>query len=160
MDASGMTAEHEARLLRAVVAKLALAFGFRTLYLRPRGASIALPSSRLLWAGLIWRTWRLRALTVTTILSYAITWTFGVPSVSTAIIANDLASAKQVAEYYEEPILPIESAVTFAVAVVPGVVVAYHYHLGGRLHGWGGWKLYAWYVTGEHQLFELVRWVT
>ncbi len=102
----------------------------------------------------------LRGMFALILLAYAATWAWGVPAVITAVIENDLTRNAAAAEYYKKPWVDIDSGVTFAVPVVPGIIVLYHYHNGGLLHGWGGWKIHLWYVTGSRQLYENVSWVT
>ena len=101
-----------------------------------------------------------RTVAVVVLLAYAITWSFGVPAVITDIHENDTRQEAAASEFYHTKSDPIESVVTFALPALPGVVVAYHHHSGGHLHGWGGWKVYFWYIRGEKQLFEVMRWVT
>ncbi len=92
--------------------------------------------------------------------AYVVTWAWGVPAVITAIVENDMNANARAAEYYEEPWKDIDITVSFAFPLVPGLIVAHHSHEGGKLHGWGGWKVYLWYGTGETQVYERVTWVT
>jgi len=118
------------------------------------------PNSRSPFGQLFTRSRIFRLCSILILGGYAITWLFGVPAVLTAVTANDLINNAKAAVYYNEPWAEIHTGTTFAVPLLPGVILLYHYHIGGHLHGWGGWKLYLWYGVGQRQLLENVRWVT
>lgn len=94
------------------------------------------------------------------VVAYFVTWVVGVPAVLTDAAYHDARNNKSAADHFGTPLSPVFSASHFAIPVFPGVIIFYHEHWGGHLHGWGGWKLYLWYGFGNKELYQAVRYVT
>lgn len=86
--------------------------------------------------------------------SYLLTWSFGVPEVLSNAVSLDVESSIKSAEFYDQPLQPVHTYSGFAAPVIPGIIVFSHYHSGGKLHEWGGFKVYGWWFLGYYQLFE------
>ena len=135
---------------------LSAAIWARRLILRPSAGGAAPSAWRQLYSQLPAR----RTISAAVLAGYAATFVLGVPAVLSDAATNDGQRAEATALYYGEPMQAVFTNSPFAVPLLPGVILFYHSHSGGRLHGWGGWKLYAWWGFGERQLAELPEYVT
>ncbi len=93
------------------------------------------------------------------VVTYLATWMVGVPVVMSDAAFQDLRANERAAEFYGTPLSTVYSASHFAMPVTPGLVILYHQHWGGKLHGWGGWKLYFWYGYGHRELYQSMDYV-
>ncbi len=94
------------------------------------------------------------------IVTYLATWMVGVPVVMSDAAIQDLRANERAAEYSGTTLSTVYSVSHFAMPVTPGIIILYHEHWGGQLHGWGGWKLYFWYGYGHRELYESVDYVS
>jgi hypothetical protein len=95
-------------------------------------------------------------------IAYIFTWAFGVPAVQTAANSKavDLykydkaAGDRRVSDAHPR----IRTYVAFP--IVPGLILSYHEYQVAGLHGWGGWELHLWYLTGVKSICGLTVWIS
>lgn len=162
MSATGGDVRFAVQLLVAVAGGVFLALMLRRSLLR--GASLpgesAASGTPGPWTQLFARSRFLRASRLVVLLGYLLTWIFGVPEAISDAAAVDVANAERVAAEYQKPVVPVRSWSALGLPLLPGVIVIHHAHAGGRLHGWGGFKVYLWWGSGLRQVKEVMTWVT
>jgi hypothetical protein len=162
LSATGGDIRFAVQLLVAVAGGVSLALVLRHRLLREASQpGESAPTGTLgPWTQLLARSRFLRASRIVVLLGYLLTWVFGVPEAISDSAGVDVANAERTAAEYQKPLVPVRSWSALGLPLLPGVVVIHHAHAGGRLHGWGGFKVYLWWGSGVRQVKEVMTWVT
>jgi hypothetical protein len=94
--------------------------------------------------------------------AYGVTWAFGVPAVTTRLVHDDVIAFKkayankEIGWWQHYPSI----GTSFGVPLLPGIVLVYYESQLGGLWGSGGWHLFAWWATGEHEIASSWRWLS
>jgi hypothetical protein len=99
-------------------------------------------------------------------LLYLVTWTFGVPAVTTALMSEAVQEQRALLDYrgkhhYERPqYKPTMVAVRVAFAPFPGLVAVLAETQQAGTCDWCGWSFFLWWPGGTHHLGTRLYWIT
>ena len=128
--------------------------------LRVQDAAAAAPPRRL---RVVQPVWFLVALVV---LGYGVTWTFGIPAVTSTILADAVADQRRLMEARAARGVPLavytQATIVTRVgfAPLPGVVVVHAETRGGGTCDWCGWSVSLWAPGSVRHLGTKLNWIT
>lgn len=93
---------------------------------------------------------------------YLATWVWGIPLVHTQTVARVISNYKAVRARWPKDVRSVHPNIRFGAsyAVLPFVTVNHYEYHAAALHGWGGFSVDLWYVTGTKRILEFTKWVS